>query len=327
MPTLPNALFDNWRLKASALGLAVFLWALVQTEPRSEESFSAVPVQVAIADTSWTLASPPAPATVELRLDGPTREIIRLAREGTVLRIPIPDVASSDTAVVVRREWVELGQRNGLVVQSVSPAVVRLAFEPAVTRLVPVSTRITGRLRENLAFATDIGVNPPLVRVRGPESRVAGLDSIPLLPFDLGRITGSGIYTVSVDTSNLGGGRVVPPTATLGVRVEDVIERVLEGLIVEAEVGPGQEQVVVEPMAVRLTLSGARTVVTSFDTGALRVWVPREFIADMEPGEERRVRLLVDGVPELVTAVPGTDYVTVRRAVDLTGGDGAPTGP
>ena len=129
-----NALFQNWRLKALALGMAVFLWALVQTEPRSEETFSSVPVRVEIADTSWTLAALPSPSSVELRLDGPAREIIRLAREGATVRIPIPRVGSSDTLITLRREWVDLGQRPGLVVESVSPTAGRVAFVPFTSR-------------------------------------------------------------------------------------------------------------------------------------------------------------------------------------------------
>ena len=47
--------------------------ALVQTEPLSQETFSAVPVTVVVSDTSWSLSGEPSPATVELRLGGPAR--------------------------------------------------------------------------------------------------------------------------------------------------------------------------------------------------------------------------------------------------------------
>ncbi len=324
MAAIPHALFHNWRLKVSALALSVFLWALVQTEPRNEETFSGVPILVDVADTSWTLSEPPSPPFVELRLGGPTREIIRLARDGTTIRIPITEVGSRDTVVTLRRDWVGLDGRPGLVVESVSPASVRVALERAVTRLVPVSVRLQGRVREGLALATDVGVNPQLVRVRGPESRVASLDSIPLRSFDLARATGSGIYTVPLDTAGLGLNTVMPPTATLGIRVEEIVQRVLDGFPVEADVGPGRADVVIEPSVVRLTLSGARSVVNQLDVAALRLRVPAELLEDMEPGEERRVPLSVEGVPELVTAVPGTEYVTVRRAVDLS--EGGPAG-
>lgn len=322
MPTLPQALFHNWRLKASALGMAVFLWALVQTEPRSEETFSAVPIEVEIADTSWTLGAPPQPGTVELRLDGPAREIIRLAREGATLSIPVTSVGSPDTLIALRREWVQLGQRGGLVVQSVSPSAIRLTLERAVTRLVPVSPRVQGRVREHLALAAAVSVSPQLARVHGPASRVLPLDSIPLRSFDLGRVTGSGIYTVAVDTTALGGGTVMPATATLEIRVEDMTERVLDEMAVQADVGPGGANVVLDPTTVRLTLKGARTLVTSLDPEGLRIWIPPEFLQDMAPGEVRRLHPRVDGIPELVTAMLGTQYIDVRRAIDLPGDGG-----
>ncbi|MGD8729918.1 MAG: hypothetical protein PVF90_09460, partial [Gemmatimonadota bacterium] len=110
MARVPSALLRNWQLKLSALGLSIFLWALVQTEPLSEETFSSVPVVVEVLDTAWSLAADPDPETVELRLGGPAREIIRLVRDGTTVRVPITAVSSRDTVVTLQREWVELGQ-------------------------------------------------------------------------------------------------------------------------------------------------------------------------------------------------------------------------
>lgn len=309
-------LVQNWRLKLSALGLSVLLWALVQTEPSNQETFSSVPVRVQVADTGWTTSGPPTPANVAVRLAGPPREIIRLAREGTSIRIPLSSVGSQDTLITLRREWVQLGERSGVTVESLSPPNVRISFERAQTRLVPVSARMVGRIRDHLALASDIDVSPQLVRVRGPESRVTSLDSVPLEPFDLSGINRSGAFTVPVDTSGLLGASVVPQTATLDIRVEELVERVLDDITVEAQPDPGEADVVVEPASIQVRLSGARSIVTSLDPERLRVWVPPEMLDGMEPGEERLVRVQIDGVPELVTAVPGTERVTVRRAVD-----------
>lgn len=327
MPTLPQALVHNWRLKTSALGLSIFLWALVQTEPTNRETFSTVPIRVQIADTSWTTSGAPAPATAEIRLGGPAREIISLAREGTSIRVPVASVGARDTLITLRREWVELGNRASLSVQSISPGTVRVSFEPAQTRLVPVSARVVGRIRDHLALAAPIEVSPRLVRVRGPESRVASLDSVPLAPFDLSGISRSGAFTVAVDTAGLAGASVVPPNATLGIRVEELVERVLDGIAVQADAGPGEDGVVIDPATIQVRLAGARTLVTSLDAGRLRVWVPTELLQGMAPGEERVVRLHVDGVPALVSAVPGVERVTVRRASDQEDEGGVPDGP
>lgn len=319
MTTPTQALSQNWRLKLAALGLSVFLWALVQTEPSNQETFASVPVMVQVSDTGWTTSGAPSPSTVELRLGGPAREIIRLAREGMSIRIPIDVVGSQDTLIVLRREWVELGQRSGLSVESMSPSTIRVSFEEAQTRLVPVASRLVGRVRDHLALAAPVEVSPQIVRVRGPRSRVEGLDSLRLEAFDLSDVARSGAFTVSVDTTGLLGASVVPTTATIGVRVEDMIERVLDGITVQAIADPGEDQVVADPSVIQVRLVGARTLVTSLDPERLRVWVPPEYVQGLAPGEERVVNVRIEGVPALVTAIPGTDRVTVRRAIDQAG--------
>lgn len=322
MASRTQALVNNWRLKLSALALSVFLWALVQTEPTNQETFASVPVLIQVADTQWTTSGLPAPATVELRLGGPAREIIRLAREGTSVRVPVSAIGARDTLITLRREWVQLGERSGLTVESLSPATVRVSFEEAEVRLVPVAHRLTGRIPDHLALAAGIEVSPQLVRVRGAASRLSGLDSLVMEAFDLGSITRSGAFAVPIDTVGLLGASVVPMSATLGVQVEALVERILD-VRVQAQASPGEDEVLPDPATVQIRLVGARTVVTSLDPARLRAWVPPEFLLGMEVGEERRVRLQVDGVPPLVTAVPSTDRVVVRRALDQEGGPGA----
>lgn len=313
-----QVLVHNWRLKLSALGLSVLLWALVQTEPTNQETLSSVPVRVQVADSGWATTGPPSPSTVQVRFGGPPREIIRVAGEGGTIRIPVSEVTSRDTIITLRREWVQLAEGSNVTVESFSPSEVRISFEPAQTRLLPVSPRLVGRIRDHLALASGIDVSPQLVRVRGPESRVQGLDSVPLAPFDLSEIQRSGAFTVPVDTSGLLGASVVPPTATLDVRVEELAERVIEGVEVEVPNPPGQPPVVVEPPTIQVRLAGARSIISSLDESRLRVWIPPELYQDMAPGEDRFLRVQVDGVPALVTAVPSTERVTVRRPAPET---------
>jgi YbbR domain-containing protein len=311
---MPSALIRNWRLKLSALGLSIFLWALVQTEPLSQETFFDVPVVVQIEDAAWTIAGAPTPATVELRLGGPAREIIRLAREGTRVVVPVATVGSRDSTITLQRDWVQLGQRSGVTVESLSPASMRVTFEQAVERRLPLSLRLQGDLPANLALSSELGMNPEAVVVRGPESRISGLDSIPLMPLDLGRVRDSDVLTLAVDTSGLGGATVVPTDVMVGVRVEPMVERDLEGVVVHADVRGSTPAVTVDPPSIRLRLAGARTLVIAMDLSLLRVSVLAEDLVGMTPGEARRVRVHVDGVPPLVRISPSTDVVIVRQA-------------
>jgi hypothetical protein len=316
MARMPSSLVHNWRLKLSALGLSIFFWALVQTEPLSQETFSLVPVFIEIEDTAWTTTGAPTPATVELRLGGPAREIIRLAREGTSLRVPVSAVGSRDTTIALDRSWVQLGQRSGVTVESVSPATLRVSFEPAVTKTVPLSLRIQGELPEDLALSSALGMNPATVVIRGPESRLVGLDSISLEPLDLARVVRSDVLTLAVDTSGLSGASVVPSEVLVPVQVEQVVVRSLEGIVVHADVRGPTLELTVDPPTVRLTLTGARTIVTAMDFARLRVFVPPESLVGMVPGENRLVRVEVGGLPSLVTARSSTDVVTVSRVVE-----------
>ena len=325
MASAAGAVLHNWRLKLSALALAIFLWGLVQTEPRNSETFSSIPILVEVADTAWTLAGPPTPAVAELRLGGPAREIFR-ARAGTTLRVPLESVGSPDTLISLRREWVGLGEGTGLTVVSVSPANIRVSLVPAITVTLPLALRVRGEVPSHLALASPLELSPSSVRIRGAASRLAGLDSLALVPFDLQSVEQSGSFDVQIDTTGLVGAIVVPATPTLVVRVEDQVVRTLPGLPVRVDAEGIGSEVVVDPAAVAVQLTGARTLVTALDPDLVRISVQPDQLRDMAEGEERRVRVRLEGVPELVTAVPEPDVVTVRRVADQdVGGPGGGT--
>ena len=325
MPRKRSVRIRNWRLKLAALGLSVFLWALVQTEPRtSSESFQRVPVRIELTDTLWTLAGPPTPTEVELQLSGSSRDIIRLDREGTALNIPISQVGTPDTSVFLDRDWVELGQSTGLTVEFISPAMIEIVFEPSVTRTLPIATRVYGDLRENLALASSVGLAPVSVRIRGSESQVSQLDSIWLERFDLGTVEKSGVFSVAIDTVGLSGAYVSPDVVTMGLNVEDDIERVLQGFSVQFDAERIGADVTIEPVVVEVRFSGPKSLVNTLDPSLLRVWVSPEDLEGILPGEERRVPLRLEGIPEFVTAVPETSAVTAKRADEgSTGADRA----
>ena len=315
----------DWRLKLAALGLSVFLWALVQTEPRtSSESFQRVPVRVELTDTLWTLAGPPTPTEVELQLSGSSRDIIRLDREGTALSIPITQVGTPDTSVFLDRDWVELGQSTGLTVEFIAPAMIEIVFEPTMTHTLPIATRVYGDLRDNLALASSVGLAPLTARVRGSESQISELDSIRLERFDLATVEKSGVFSVAVDTASLSGAYVFPDVVTMGLNVEDDIERILQGFSVQFDAERVGADVTIEPVVVQVRFSGPRSLVNTLDPSLLRVWVSPEDLQGILPGEERRVPLRLEGIPEFVTAVPETSAVTARRAAEgSTGADQA----
>jgi hypothetical protein len=124
---VPRILRRNWPLKAAAFALAVVLWALVRADPSRRSDIFSIPVHAEIGDEGWTLAADPDPGTVEVRLRGPISDLIRLAREGTTLEIPLDSVASADTLVPLRRDWVRLARGSASASSPRSPRSFRCA--------------------------------------------------------------------------------------------------------------------------------------------------------------------------------------------------------
>ena len=99
-------------------------------------------------------------------------------------------------------------------------------------------------------------------------------------------------------------------------------EAKFENVAVRAEPPPGQPEVMLTPATVQLRLEGPSTLVTSFALSRLGVSVEPESLRGLEPGEMRRVRIRVEGVPPLVTAILSSDVATARRADGPPGGGG-----
>lgn len=315
MALVPGMIARNWRLKLAAFGLTVFLWALVRTESGSQGNLFSIPVEAQVADLDWILAGEPDPPTVQVRFRGPTDDLIRLAREGTTLRVPLDSVSSADTVVQLRRDWVFLAGESRLVVEDIAPATVRLSLERAATRAVPSRVITTGDLPDGRALAAPIVADPAMITVRGPAQRVRAIPSIPLRAFDLGSVGRSGEYEVEVDTTGLGGLDLSPARVSLTVRVEPRGERRLTSVpvVLDEEDRAARDSVVLLPATLMVRIEGAQTAVAGAHDEEVRAVVPHESLAGLLPGHERRAPVRLRGLPPLVRGFPEVDSVTVRR--------------
>ncbi len=314
MNLLPRFVTHNALLKLLAFVGAVFLWAIVPGAPQGGETLTNVPVRVQVADLDWVQAAPPDPGEVQVRLSGPTREIIRLAREGTTIRVPVDRITSADTMVVLRRDWVALTGAPSVIVEEVVPGAVRLQLEPASSGALPFNIRTTGRLPAGFALAAPLGVNPPLARVRGPTRLVSQLEGISLMPLDLTEIDESGIFDLLVDTAGLGNVLVTPQRASVALRVEPAVERLLGTVPIEVMDAPSYP-LLLQPDSADIRVIGAAARLAGANVGAMRLAVDGRLLEGMETGESRTVPLTVRDVPALLAALPGVDSVTVLRSV------------
>lgn len=310
MDILPGILTRNWQLKLAAFAIAVLLWIVVRLDSANRQSIPAQ-VQIENTDPDWALVGEPLPGTVEVLFGGPAGEILNVAVEGTSVRVPIDAVSSPDTSIGLRSEWVNVDRLAGLVVQDIRPASVRLHFEPIETQEKPLAVRTRGTLRRSLALLQPLSVVPTTVRLRGPESRVAGIDTIYVEALDLSDLRESGTVVLPVSRAALSDMFLSTDSASVRILLEPSAERVI---VLPITGGDDSVELASETLEVRIF--GPASQVAELEVEALRALIRQEDLAQLAPGTEARIRVRLEGVPGLFEAVMETDSVAVRRPAE-----------
>jgi YbbR domain-containing protein len=312
---LSGFLLRNWTLKLAAFGVALMLWVAVRAETPSRQDFPGVPVQVDLSDPRWALAGEPSPSTVTVRFGGPSREILGIAVARPSVVIPIDAVSGSDTLVVLRTQWVQMQGGAAVIVESIEPAAVRLSLEPIESVTLPLVLRLEGELPQEFALAGPPILDPSGIRVSGPRSRLANLDSVLLQTLQLGSVEGSGRIALAIDTTGLSGVDTTPDSVGVEIRVEDEVERVVSGIpIVLPETLASEDDLELRPTTASVIVRGARSVVDRADPTLFRLVVRAELSDLPAAGAEREFPVSLSGLPALVRGEPQQAVVTVRRA-------------
>lgn len=311
---IPRFITHNASLKLLALLGATFLWAIAPESPDGSETLADIPVRVQVGDPSWLVAGAPEPSRVTIRVSGPTREIIRLAREGTSVRVEVDEVNSPDSLVRLRRDWVVLSGSPAVVVEELVPPEVRVRFEESASATLPVEVRTRGRLPGGVALAFPLGTTPGVVRVSGPARLVRDLESLPTNPVDLSGVSESEQRELALDLSALEDVLVTPSTVSVGIRVADEVQRLLPAAPVVVDEAPDFD-VLLDPEEVEVVVRGAEARLEAAGLEGLEAWIDGTRLRGMGPGETRRVPVSTRGVPDLLRAAAVPDSVLVIRPV------------
>ncbi len=312
-----RGLARDGRLKLAAFGLALFLWVLVQVGNPSQRDLL-VPVEIRLDDPGWVVMEDPVPDTVRVYFRGPQSEIFGITGFDLIsVTVPITEMSDEEMVIQLQPEWVSVAGYRGVQVEDIVPSVINVRLDRRSTRSIPVRVSTRGTLPEHLALASALILTPNRVGVSGPASLVDELDTLDLVPVFLTDVDRQVTVEAVVDTAGLGGVSVEPHVVAVRIPAEESIERVFTGVpvITDPAVGTGPIEVLTE--AVLVTVRGARSRVSAMDIGSLRAVVPSYSLRDLGEAEERRVPIVVEGVPSYMSAVPGSDTVRVRRRIEL----------
>ena len=187
---LQHYILNNLGLKLISLAGAVALWALMGAEPELETSVN-VPIEFHNAPQDLEMVTDQA-WNVHLLVRGPSTRVRNLNRSDIAVvldlvpvRQPGAQTFTLDSSQIVLPHDVRL-------VRAI-PSQVRLVFEKRQTRELRVLPRFTGVYPDGYEIAS-YAVDPPMIRVVGPESRLNLLDYVTTDPIDVSRLIGSASY-------------------------------------------------------------------------------------------------------------------------------------
>jgi len=305
----------DWGLKAAAFGMAVFLWALVRVGTPDQRAVP-IPIDVRFNDPEWIVMGDPMPSTVQVRFRGPPTEIFRLTvLDGASIIVPITGIPSKEMVVALQEGWIPVDGYRGVQVEDITPNVVNIYFDRLETATIPVRITTRGTLPEGLALMRSLTLTPNVVRVSGPASLIEQLDTLDILPVELDSVDERGTVEAVVDTVGRSQLTIVPRDITLRVPVEESIDRTFRGVPVVVSLDGQHESFDVMPSSVAITVRGARTRVSSLDGRLFRAVVPIEALRDLGDGQQRRVPVIVEGLPSYLSFSMQVDSVVVGRKV------------
>jgi hypothetical protein len=292
LPTL-GEITGNWRLKLSALALAVLIWAVVSAEQPTTQ-WIPVRVEAQVRDPDYVLAGPPDPVQVQVRFSGPGRELWELALDRPRLVLPVREGGDQRT-FPLEGGMVRVPPGLSVSVLEIRPQFARLELQRLASRVLPVRARVGAQSLQRYVIGDELEILPAEIRVTGPAERLAALDALTTLRFEIVPDDSTFSQEVQLDTTGMDDLSFNRTRVRVSGAVEVRSERVVSGVAVYVPDG-----LVARPARVEARVQGGRRTLQGIFAPALRAVVPRDSLPRTIPAEGVEAPVVFGGLP------PGT---------------------
>ena len=181
MNFLRGWLFDNLGLKFTALLLALLVYLNVYTD-RPTTMLVSFPIEYTELDDSLSLSGP-VPSVVQAELKGTGKQLIFMRVKEPRMKLSLAGALRGRLDRALAPSDLPLPQEGGITVENlVGPRVVTLDIDRKAHRDIRVVPRVGGQPAAGYHWVGVALVDPPRVRVTGPEQVLLGLDSLVLAP-------------------------------------------------------------------------------------------------------------------------------------------------
>src|SRR5215471_2843005 len=181
MSVLRGWLFDNLGLNFTALLLALLVYLNVYTD-RPTTMLVSFPIEYTELDDSLSLSGP-APSVVQAELRGTGKQLIFIRVKEPRMKLSLAGARRGRLDRALAPSDLPLPTEGGITVENlVGPRVVTLDIDRKAHRDIRVVARVSGQPAPGYHWMGVALVDPPRVRVTGPEQVLLGLDSLVLSP-------------------------------------------------------------------------------------------------------------------------------------------------
>lgn len=287
---LRGAFADNLGLKLLALILALTVYLLVNTDEQREINAR---VRVAFLLPADKVLVSERVDEVRVTVRGPWRRIKRFD-EREIDRIDLDLTHVTGGEIAIDPEMIDLPR--GLEITSIEPRVIRVAFEDAAQKQVPVIPTFAGRpLYGYQVVESRTTTDPPTVTVRGAAGIVSALDGVRAQQI---RVDGrSDAFVARVPVAPPQGVQVSPEEVEVTVEIdEELVTRRLASVPVTlrgATAGFDPDRWTVTPATVDVVLTGGLVPVERWmDAGVVAI-----VALPPDAGRSMALQVVVSGAP------------------------------
>jgi hypothetical protein len=181
MSVFRGMLFENLGLKFTALLLALLVYLNVYTD-RPTTMLVSFPIEYTELADSLSLAGP-VPSVVQAELKGTGKQLIFMRVKEPRMKLSLAGARRGRLDRALAPSDLPLPEGGRITVENlVGPRVVTLDIDRRTHRDVRVTARVAGQPASGFHWVGVALVDPPRVRVTGPEQVLVGLDSLVLTP-------------------------------------------------------------------------------------------------------------------------------------------------
>lgn len=305
---------DLWVLRFIALMISILLWMTVLGGKRVEITKT---VNLDYRLGKDLVIANKYPLTVVFRVTGPRAFLKEFEDRSMSIPIDLRESKMGDYDVVIREEMLEVPL--GLKVVSVSPQVIPVKIDRAVTKRVPIRAAFVGALPQGMKV-TRITMKPSTVEVRGAQSRLQSLDVIPTAPIALGSNSLRQEFDTTVSLEDLPGATIEDQDRVIHVVAElegSLSRKWITGIPVRLSLDNGQNLdlaamkkmgIDVSPSTLRFFVEGPDNLMKSLAVRDVEVWAD---LGELKKGTHR-VRLDWRLAPEIRVVRRSSDWVDVN---------------